>query len=72
MPSNPFIESFHGIRYQVTDVARAIEFYTRHLGFEVQHQHLPAFASVSLGGAPILRPVSLRSGKRVSSSGTRW
>ena len=71
MPSNPFIESFHGIRYQVTDVARAIEFYTRHLGFEVQHQHLPAFASVSLGGAPILLSGPEASGSRPMADGRR-
>ena len=71
MPSNPFIESFHGIRYQVTDVARAIEFYTRHLGFEVQHQHLPAFGSVSLVGAPILLSGPEASGSRPMADGRR-
>jgi len=41
--------SFHGVRYQITDVARAIAFYTEHLGFETGHQQLPAFAEVRLG-----------------------
>jgi glyoxylase I family protein len=39
----------HGVRYQVTDVARAAAFYTDHLGFRLEYQQLPAFASVSLG-----------------------
>jgi glyoxylase I family protein len=44
-----FIERVHGIRYQVKDVARAAAFYTGQLGFTLEHQQLPAFASVSLG-----------------------
>ena len=41
--------TFHGVRYQVTDVKRAIEFYTTRLGFTLEHQHLPAFATVACG-----------------------
>jgi glyoxylase I family protein len=44
-----FIKNVHGIRYQVKDVARAVAFYTQHLGLKLEHQHLPAFASLSLG-----------------------
>ena len=43
------VQAFHGVRYQVTDVARSVAFYTGHLGFTLEHQQLPAFASVSLG-----------------------
>ena len=43
----------HGVRYQVKDVARAISFYTDHLGFKLDHQH-PEFASVSLDGLHLL------------------
>jgi predicted nucleic acid-binding protein len=39
------ILGLHGVRYQVTDVARAAAFYTDHLGFRLEHQRLPAFAS---------------------------
>ena len=51
-PASParLIKSVHGVRYQVKDVARAIDFYTRYLGFALEHQHLPQFAAVSLGG----------------------
>jgi glyoxylase I family protein len=44
----------HGVRYQVKDVARAVSFYTDHLGFHLEHQHLPEFAAVSLGGLTLL------------------
>jgi len=43
------IFSFHGVRYLVTDVERAIAFYTTHLGFTLEHKQLPAFATVALG-----------------------
>ena len=41
--------TFHGVRYLVTDVKRAAEFYATHLGFTLEHQMLPAFATVALG-----------------------
>jgi glyoxylase I family protein len=44
---------FHGVRYLVADVRRAIDFYTRHLGFSLEYQHLPEFATVSLGALDI-------------------
>ncbi len=43
------IFGFHGVRYLVTDVQQAIAFYTTHLGFTLEHQQLPAFATVALG-----------------------
>jgi Bleomycin resistance protein-like N-terminal len=41
-----FVKAVHGVRYQVKDVARSAAFYTQHLGFTLEHQQLPAFASV--------------------------
>jgi glyoxylase I family protein len=41
--------AFHGVRYLVADVQRAIDFYTTQLGFELEHQRLPMFATVALG-----------------------
>src|SRR5689334_12641657 len=65
-----FVQGLHGVRYQVKDVARAIAFYTTHLGFTVEHQQLPAFASVSLGGAaPILLSGPQASGSRPMPDG---
>src|SRR3954454_4311584 len=49
-----FVKNIHGVRYQVKDVARSVAFYTRHLGFTLEHQQLPAFANVSLGDAQVM------------------
>ena len=40
---------FHGVRYQVKDVRRSAEFYSRHLGFQMDHQWLPVYATLRLG-----------------------
>ena len=66
-----FIKSIHGIRYQVTDVARSVAFYTEQLGFTVEHQQLPAFASVSLCGVQILLSGPGASGSRLMPDGRR-
>jgi glyoxylase I family protein len=66
-----FIQSVHGIRYQVKDVARAVAFYTEHLGFKLEHQQLPAFASISLGDAYILLSGPGASGSRPLPNGQR-
>jgi glyoxylase I family protein len=64
-----FVSSVHGVRYQVKDVARALAFYTQHLGFTLEHQQLPAFASVSLGDARILLSGPGASGSRPMPNG---
>ena len=66
-----FVVSIHGIRYQVKDVARSVAFYTTHLGFTLQHQQLPAFASVTLGDATILLSGPGASGSRPLPDGRR-
>ncbi len=48
-PVPNFVLGLHGVRYQVKDVARAADFYTRKLGFHLDLQNLPAFAQVSVG-----------------------
>ena len=63
------VQGFHGVRYQVTDVARAVTFYTTHLGFTLQHQQLPAFASVALDGTDILLSGPQASGSRPMPDG---
>jgi glyoxylase I family protein len=67
--SAQFVKGFHGVRYQVRDVARAVAFYTRHLGFELEHQQLPAFANVSLGDLDILLSGPGASGSRPMPDG---
>src|SRR6266545_6589255 len=66
-----FVQRVHGVRYQTRDVARSIAFYTTHLGFTLEHQQLPAFASVSLGDATILLSGPQGSGSRPMPSGQR-
>lgn len=70
-PRQAFVQGVHGVRYQVTDVARSVAFYTTHLGFTLTHQHLPAFASVSLGDAQILLSGPEASGSRPLPNGQR-
>jgi glyoxylase I family protein len=43
------LSGLYGVRYQVKDVGRSIDFYTQQLGFKLDRKHLPAFAQVSLG-----------------------
>jgi glyoxylase I family protein len=64
-----FVQGIHGVRYHVKDVARAVAFYTTHLGFTLGHQQLPAFASVSLGTGQILLSGPQASGSRPMPSG---
>jgi catechol 2,3-dioxygenase-like lactoylglutathione lyase family enzyme len=42
------------VRYMVDDVEKAIEFYTKHLGFDVQMSAAPAFADVRRGKLRLL------------------
>ena len=63
------IVSVHGVRYQVKDVARAAAFYADHLGFKLEHQQLPAFASVSLGDFSLLLSGPGASGSRLMPGG---
>jgi glyoxylase I family protein len=59
-----FVKEFHGVRYQTKDVARAAAFYVDHLGFKIDHQQLPAFATISLGPLRILLSGPGASGSR--------
>jgi glyoxylase I family protein len=60
---------FHGVRYQAHDVERSVEFYTRDLGFELKHQKLPDFATVSIGPLNILLSGPGASGSRPMPGG---
>jgi len=68
-PKRGTIVSVHGVRYQVKDVARAAAFYADHLGFTLEHQQLPAFASVSLGDFTLLLSGPGASGSRLMPGG---
>lgn len=63
------VTGVHGVRYQVKDVARAVAFYTDHLGFKLERQQLPAFASVSFGAFMLLLSGPGASGSRPMPGG---
>ena len=69
MGKHEFVQGVHGIRYQTKDVARSVAFYTTHLGFNLKHQQLPAFANVSLGDANVLLSGPQASGSRPMPNG---
>ena len=62
--ANTINPGFHGVRYQVKDVGRSVAFYTEQLGFKLEHQQLPAFASVSCGPLQLLLSGPGASGSR--------
>jgi glyoxylase I family protein len=63
--------SFHGVRYQVKDVGRAVQFYTGQLGFDLKMEHLPAFATVSIDNLDLLLSGPEASGSREMPDGRR-
>jgi glyoxylase I family protein len=63
--------AFHGVRYQVKDVSRAVDFYTKQLGFDLKHQHLPAFATVALDSLELHLSGPDASGSRQLPDGRR-
>jgi glyoxylase I family protein len=69
--SSSFVLGFHGVRYQVKDVRRAVAFYTEELGFKLEHQQPPQFAAVSFGPLPILLSGPGASGSRELPNGDR-
>lgn len=64
-----FVLGFHGVRYQVKDVSRSVDFYTKQLGFKLGHQELPAFANVSLENLSLLLSGPGASGSRPMPDG---
>ena len=64
-----FVLGFHGVRYQVKDVSRAIAFYTEQLGFALEMQQLPRFANVSIGELKLLLSGPEASGSRPMPDG---
>jgi glyoxylase I family protein len=60
---------FHGVRYQVKDLTRSIGFYTDQLGFTVEHQQPPMFATLSLAPLQLLLSGPGASGSRPMPDG---
>ena len=57
------------VRYMIDDVAAAVEFYTTHLGFRLDMNAAPAFASVSQDGVQLLLSGKTSSGRRPMPDG---
>lgn len=66
-----FIQGLWGVRYQVKDVSRSIDFYTQQLGFKLNHKNLPAFAQVSVGDLKLILSGPGASGSRPMPDGHR-
>ena len=64
-----FILGLWGVRYQVKDVSRSIQFYTQQLGFKLDRQVLPAFAQVSVGNLKLILSGPGASGSRQMPDG---
>ena len=58
-----------GVRYQVKDVNRSIEFYTKQLGLKLDMKNLPAFAQVSVGNLKLILSGPGASGSRPMPDG---
>ena len=58
------------VRYMIDDVPAAIAFYTTHLGFTLEQDASPAFASVARDGVSLLLSGKASSGRRPMPDGT--
>ncbi len=59
------------VRYMIDDVEKAIDFYTKNLGFTVESTAGPAFAAVKRGNLRLLLSGKDSSGRRPMLDGTR-
>ena len=69
MTAENFVRSLWGVRYQVRDVNRSLEFYTEKLGFKLDHKRPPAFAQVSSGNLKLILSGPGASGSRPMPDG---
>ncbi len=68
-PGTPLVRGFWGVRYQVRDVSRSVEFYMRALGFRLDRVQLPAFGQVSIGSLKLILSGPGASGSRAVPDG---
>ena len=59
------------VRYMVDDVEASIDFYTKHLGFDVRMSAAPAFADVARGNLRLLLSGPKSSAGRAMSDGAQ-
>jgi glyoxylase I family protein len=63
------VEGLWGVRYQVKDVPRSVDFYTKTLGFTLDFQNLPAFGQVSVNNLKLILSGPGASGSRPMPDG---
>jgi len=63
--------SLVSVRYLIDDVDAAVEFYTSHLGFHLEIDASPAFASVLRGNLRLLLSGAKSSGRQPLPDGTK-
>ncbi len=59
------------VRYMVDDVDTAVDFYTKHLGFELRTNAAPAFADITCGNLRLLLSGPTSSAGRPMPDGTK-
>jgi len=59
-------DQYASVRYLVDDVEAAVDFYTTHLGFTLNHSAAPAFADVIRGPLRLLLSGAASSGARAT------
>ena len=64
-------ETMVNVRYMIDDVPAAVEFYTKHLGFSLETNAAPAFASVTRGNLRLLLSGEKSSGRHPLPDGTK-
>ena len=69
MTANGLVDGLWGVRYQVADVPRAVECYTKQLGFKLDFQNLPAFGQVSVDNLKLILSGPGASGSRPMPDG---
>ena len=67
--SQSFVKGLWGVRYQVKDVSRSVNFYTKQLGLKLDMENLPAFAQVSVGNLKLILSGPGASGSRAMPDG---
>jgi glyoxylase I family protein len=63
------VSGLWGVRYQVKDVQKSIDFYTQILGFKLDMKKLPAFGQVSIGNLKLILSGPGASGSRPMPDG---
>src|SRR5262245_36603336 len=68
---NDMPQNLVSVRYMINDVDAASAFYTKHLGFKMEQDAAPAFASVTRGNLRLLLSGEKSSGRRPMKDGTK-